>query len=62
MGAKVADVVRDNTPTSRGDGGLVTDGTGDDTALAVDDLAGLAGPASMAGASRFLNAKADGAN
>lgn len=59
---KAPKVAIGGTPDSCGDGGLLIDGTGDDTALAVDDLAGLAGPDSMPDASRCLKAKADGTN
>jgi hypothetical protein len=60
--AKGTKVATGGIPASSGDSGLLSEGTGDDIALAVDDLAGLAGPDSMVGASRFLNAKADGTN
>lgn len=60
--AKATKVATGGTPASSGDGGLLSEGTGDDTALAVDDLAGLAGPGSMVGASKLLKAKADGTN
>lgn len=63
--AKATGVAAGGTPTSRGDDGLLTEGTGDDTAMAVDDLAGLAGPISIVGAceaSKFLKEKAEGTN
>ena len=49
---KATNVATGGATGSRGDDGLLTE--------AVDDLAGLTGPDSAPGASRFLKAKADG--